>query len=47
MVIYMGAIGSLPEIPPGFIVYAILGAGVVMKMALFLYCSAANRGRLD
>jgi len=42
--IYDGATGILPVIPPGIIVYVILGVGVLMKQILFLYCKAANRG---
>ena len=44
MTIYDGATGMLPVIPPGFIVYIILGIGVGMKLALYIYCTVCNKG---
>ena len=42
--IYAGAEGDLPVIPPGYIVYVILGVGVAMKLGLYVYCVTANKG---
>ena len=39
-----GFTGLIPEIPPGFLVYIILGIGVGMKLALFIYCKISNKG---
>ena len=36
--------GHLPEIAAGYIVYIILGLGVGMKLALYIYCNIANNG---
>ena len=39
-----GLMGDIPVIPPGIIVYIILGIGVVMKLVLCIYCQIANKG---
>ena len=39
--------GIIPVIPSGFIVYAILGFGVVLKLALYIYCIVANKDKGD
>ena len=34
----------IPVIPPGYLVYLILGIGVGMKFVLYVYCLASNHG---
>lgn len=41
--LYNGIKGNIPEISRGFVVYIIMGIGVGIKLALYLYCMVCNK----